>query len=95
MSQKFTTLEHAQRLAAVLHAKHWKADSPDWRVGDDLQTVLLQIDNITAGLVRPELAASVPGAPWPAETVSPCAQSGEARKTAHLIPNVVSLSERL
>lgn len=54
----FTPLEYAQHLAAVLYAKHGgKTDAPHWKVGDDLQTVLLQIDNMTAGLVRPEASA--------------------------------------
>ena len=48
-----TPLDYAQHLAIVLHEKHWKADAPNWKVGDDLQTVLLQIDNMTVGLVRP------------------------------------------
>lgn len=45
-------LRHAQRLATILWEKHWKADNPHWKVGDNLLMVIDQIDNAVAGLVR-------------------------------------------
>lgn len=50
-------LRHAQRLATVLWEKHWKADAPDWKVGDNLLLVIDQIDNAVASLVRHPLIA--------------------------------------
>ncbi len=46
-----TPLQYAQNLAAALHAKHFSEVS-QWRVADDLLTVLTQIDNMTTALVR-------------------------------------------
>ena len=46
-------LKYAQQLAAVLWEKHWKQDAPAWSPDENLIPVLSQIDNATAGLVRP------------------------------------------
>lgn len=48
----YDTLSQAQRLAVMLHGKHYADNSPQWRVCEALPGVLSQIDNMTAGLVR-------------------------------------------
>lgn len=47
-------LKQAQDLANALHTKHFAETAPDWKVADDLTTVLDQIDNMTAGMIRKE-----------------------------------------
>ena len=47
-------LRHAQRLATALWEKHWKTESPHWKVSDEPLMVIDQIDNMVAGLVRPD-----------------------------------------
>jgi hypothetical protein len=44
-------LKQAQNLAECLHKKHY-SDVTQWRVADDLEGVISQIDNMTAGLFR-------------------------------------------
>ncbi len=46
------TLAIAQRLARALWEKHWKDDAPDWKPLNTTLDVLMQIDNMTTGLVR-------------------------------------------
>ena len=48
-----TALEYAQRLAVVLHDKHYP-EVAKWQVGDEMMLVLTQIDNMTSMLVRPK-----------------------------------------
>jgi len=50
------TLGYAQRLATAIWEKYWKQDAPEWKPEDDVVWVLTQIDNMTAGLVRPGVA---------------------------------------
>lgn len=51
-------LRQAQRLAVVLWEKHCRTDpATNWMPANNLRDVLLQIDNMTAGLVRPEASA--------------------------------------
>ena len=47
------TLKYAQRLAATIWEKHWKQDAPNWKPLDDVLGVLTQIDNMVAGMTRP------------------------------------------
>lgn len=49
-----TPLQQAQSLAEFLWKEHWQDSAPNWKVADNLTEVLLQIDNMTVGLVRPE-----------------------------------------
>lgn len=44
-------LDMAQNLAVALYERHYKNSAPDWRVAEDMIGVLLQIDNMTSGLV--------------------------------------------
>ena len=44
-------VEYATRLAIALHAKHFAESAPDWKPQPDLMTLLMQIDNLTAGMV--------------------------------------------
>jgi hypothetical protein len=50
------TLEYAQRLATTIWEKHWKQDAPNWKPLDDVLGVLTQIDNMVAGMTRPNHA---------------------------------------
>ena len=51
---KGETEGYAERLAIALWEKHWKNDAPEWKpLSGDLLGILTQIDNMTAGLVRP------------------------------------------
>lgn len=52
-------LKYAQDLARSIWEKHWKDRSPDFKPFDDLQGVLSQIDNMTAGMVRANLGKDV------------------------------------
>ncbi len=56
--------ETAVRLADILWQKHWKEDAPHWVPMPTLSGVLSQIDNMTAGLVRPNASgpSEQPGA---------------------------------
>ena len=44
-------LGQLQRLAVAIHAKHF-SDVQQWKVGDDIDLVISQIDNMTAGMMR-------------------------------------------
>lgn len=45
--------EALRNLAVALVEKHYP-DAPGWKVSDDPLTAVLQVDNVTAGLVRPD-----------------------------------------
>lgn len=46
--------QYAERLATALYDIHWREQSPNWRpMTSDLVGLLSQIDNMTAGLVKP------------------------------------------
>lgn len=45
-------LKQAQKLAETLHAKHFNQVPNIWKVADNMTDVLLQIDHMTAGMVR-------------------------------------------
>jgi hypothetical protein len=47
------TLRYAQSLATTIWEKHWKQDAPNWKPLDDVLGVLTQIDNMVAGMTRP------------------------------------------
>lgn len=53
-----TPEEYATRLAVQLWEKHYKSDSPNWKPEPDLLGVLMQIDNMTAGMVRLNILAT-------------------------------------
>lgn len=57
---------YASRLAAAIWEKHYKDIAPQWKPLDDVMGVLTQIDNMTAGLIRPAppAAPSVPASQW-------------------------------
>ncbi len=44
-------LGQLQRLAVAIHAKHY-SDVSQWRVGEDIELVISQIDNMTTGMMR-------------------------------------------
>lgn len=46
-------LGYATRLATAIYEQRYRQDAPDWKPLPDLLGVLTQIDNMTAGLVRP------------------------------------------
>jgi hypothetical protein len=48
-------IQAARRLAVYLWKTHYSTQSPDWKLADDLHGVISQIDNMTAGLVKPAL----------------------------------------
>jgi hypothetical protein len=45
-------LEYAVRLATALWEKHYREDAPHWKPCNNTLDVLMQIDNMTAKLVR-------------------------------------------
>ena len=45
-------LREATNLAIALHRKHYATDAPHWEPAPDVLGLLLQIDNMTAGLSR-------------------------------------------
>lgn len=49
--------EQAKRLAIALHAKHY-SDNTRWRADEDLLGIILQIDNMTSVLVKPEIVSA-------------------------------------